>query len=86
MELLQQEQTYKDISMVLQQRYPGERGFSEMSVRRFYSRLVFSWFLDLCGYFGNAREKPTRKTCFFCEKKRLNPRIYQAKFFLAAFL
>ena len=34
--LLQQEQTYKDISMVLQQRYPGERGFSEMSVRHFY--------------------------------------------------
>lgn len=29
-------QTCKDISMVLQQRYPGERGFSEMSVHHFY--------------------------------------------------
>ena len=36
MALLQQEKTYKYITMVLQQRCPGERGFSEMSVRRFY--------------------------------------------------
>ena len=33
---LQEEQTYKDISMVLQQKYLEERGFSEMSIRRFY--------------------------------------------------
>ena len=36
MELLQEELIYKDVSMVLQQIYPGEKGFSEMSVRHFY--------------------------------------------------
>ena len=34
--LLQQLQTYKYTSRVLQQRYPGERGFSEMSVCLFH--------------------------------------------------
>ena len=38
-------------------------------------RLVLSQFLDLCGYLGNGKEKPTRKTCFSREKKRLTPRI-----------
>ena len=45
-----------------------------------------SRFLDLCGNLGNGKEKPTRKTCFSREKKRLTPRINQAKFCLAAFL
>ena len=36
MVLLQQQQTYKYTSMVLQQRYPGERGFSEMSICLFH--------------------------------------------------
>ena len=50
------------------------------------SRLVFSRFFDNRGNLGNDKEKPTRKTCFSREKKRLTPRIYQAKFCLAAFL
>ena len=40
------------------------------------NRLVFSRFLDLCGNLGIVKEKPTRKTCFSHEKKRLAPRIY----------
>ena len=44
-------------------------------------RLVFSQFLDLRGNFGNVKEKPTRKTCFSREKKRLTLRIYLAKFY-----
>ena len=50
------------------------------------ARLVFSRFFDIRGNLGNVIEKPTRKTCFSHEKKRLAPRIYQAKFCLAAFL
>ena len=49
-------------------------------------RLVFSRFLDLRRNLGIVKEKPTRKTCFSREKKCLAPRIYQAKFCLAAFL
>ena len=49
-------------------------------------RLVFSRFLDLWGNLGIVKEKPTRKTCFSREKKRLAPCIYQAKFCRAAFL
>ena len=49
-------------------------------------RLVFSRFFDIHGNLGNVKEKPTRKTCFSREKKRLALRIYQAKFCLAAFL
>ena len=48
--------------------------------------LVFSRFLDLRGNLGIVKEKPTSKTCFFLEKKRLAPHIYQAKFCLAVFL
>ena len=51
-----------------------------------WRRQVFSWFLDLCVNLEIVKEKPTRKTCFSREKKRLAPRIYQAKFYLAAFL
>ena len=43
-------------------------------------------FFDIRGKLGNAKEKPTRKTCFSREKKRLAPRIYLAKFCQAAFL
>ena len=43
-------------------------------------RLVFSRFFDICGNLGNAKEKPTRKTCFSREMKRLALRIYLAKF------
>ena len=43
-------------------------------------RLVFSRFFDLRGNLGIVKEKPTRKTCFSHEKKRLTPRIYLAKF------
>ena len=49
-------------------------------------RLVFSRFLDLNRNLGNVKEKPTRKTCFSCERKRLAPRVYQAKFYLPAIL
>ena len=48
-------------------------------------RLVFSRFFDIRGNLGNVKEKPTRKTCFSHEKKRLAPSIYQAKFCVAAF-
>ena len=48
-------------------------------------RLIFSRFLDLRGNLGIVKEKPTRKTYFSREKKRLPPRIYQAKFCLVAF-
>ena len=51
-----------------------------------YIFLPVYFFLDLRGNLGIVREKPTRKTCFCREKKRLAPRIYQAKFCLAAFL
>ena len=51
-----------------------------------HSRLVFSRFLDLRVNLGSVKEKLTRKTYFPREKKRLAPRIYQAKFCLAAFL
>ena len=43
-------------------------------------RLVFSRFLDLRGSLGNVKVKPTTKTCFSHEKKRLAPSIYLAKF------
>ena len=49
-------------------------------------RPVFSWFFDIRGNLGNVKEKLARKTCFSREKKRLAPRIYQAKFCRAAFL
>ena len=56
--------------------------------------LLMAFPLDyyLVGFFicaeisGMLKEKPTRKTCFSREKKRLAPRICQAKFCLAAFL
>ena len=49
-------------------------------------RLVFSRFFDICGNLGNAKEKPTRKTCFLREMKRLALHIYLAKFCWAVFL
>ena len=49
-------------------------------------RLVFSRFLDLRGNPRIVKAKPTKKTCFSRETKRLAPRIYQAKFCLAGFL
>ena len=36
------------------------------------NRLVFSRLFDICGNLGNAKEKPTRKTCFSREMKRLD--------------
>ena len=51
-----------------------------------FHRLVFSRFLDLGGNLGIVKEKPTRKTCFSREKKRIASPIYQAKFCMAAFL
>ena len=39
-------------------------------------RLVFSRFLNLRGNLGIVKEKPTRKTCFSREKKRLAQRVY----------
>ena len=44
------------------------------------ARLVFSRFFDIRGNLGNVKEKPTRKTCFSREMKRLALRIYLAKF------
>ena len=41
--------------------------------------LVFSRFFDFRGNLGNVKEKPTRKTCFCREMKRLTLRIYLAK-------
>ena len=38
-------------------------------------RLVFSRFFYIRGNLGNVIEKPTRKTCFSREKRRLSPRI-----------
>ena len=49
-------------------------------------RLVFSRFMELRGNLGIVKEKPTGKTFFSREKKRLAPRIYQTRFCLAAFL
>ena len=51
-----------------------------------YSRLVFSRFFYFRGNLRTVTEKLTRKICFSRKKKRLAPRIYQAKFCLAAFL
>ena len=58
----------------------------KISSKPYPYRLVFSRFFDICGNLGNVKEKPTRKTCFSRERKGLAPRIYQAKFCLAAFL
>ena len=49
-------------------------------INRVSGRLVFSRFFDIRGNLGNAKEKPTRKTCFSREMKRLALRIYLAKF------
>ena len=43
-------------------------------------RLVFSRFFDIRRNLGNVKEKPTRKTCFSREMKRLALRIYLANF------
>ena len=43
-------------------------------------RLVFTRFFDSHGNLGNVKEKPTRKTYFSPEKKRLTVRIYLANF------
>ena len=43
-------------------------------------RLVFSRFFDIRVNLGNVKEKPTRKTYFSREMKRLVLRIYLAKF------
>ena len=67
-----------------------------LAIHRDNIRLVFSRFLNLRVYLGSrflnlpvylgiVKEKPTRKTCFSRKKKRLAPRIYQAKFCLSAF-
>ena len=48
--------------------------------------LVYSHFLELHGNLENVKGKPTKKTCFSSEKKRLTERIYETKFCLAAFL
>ena len=45
----------------------------------FNHRLVFSRFFDFRGNLGNVKEKPTRKTCFCREMKRLALCIYLAK-------
>ena len=50
-------QTYKDISMVLQQRYPGERGFSEMSVHHFYGSKGLTTNNEVASITSNAVEK-----------------------------
>ena len=44
------------------------------------ARLVFNRFFSIHENFRNAKEKPTRKTCFFREMKRLALRIYLSKF------
>ena len=56
-----------------------------MEVSKGEYRLVFSQCLNLRGNLGIVKEKPTRKTCFSREKECLAPRVYQAKFYLAAF-
>ena len=40
------------------------------------TRLVFSQLFDLHENLGNLKEKPTRKTYFSREKRRLTPRCY----------
>ena len=49
-------------------------------INRVSSRLVFSRFFDIRGNLGNAKEKPTRKTCLSREMKHLALCIYLAKF------
>ena len=41
----------------------------------YVNRLVFCRLLDLRGNLGIVKEKPTRKTCFSHEKKRLAPHL-----------
>ena len=43
-------------------------------------RLVFSQFFDIRGNLGNAKEKPSRKTCLSCKMKRLALSINLANF------
>ena len=76
-------------SYVVLEKIPTETTiFAIRNFAQYYGchRLVFSRFFDLRGNLLNVKEKPTRKTCFSREKKRLAPRIYQAKFCLAAIL
>ena len=54
--------------------------FSELASVYDPVRLVFSRFFDIRGNLGNVKEKPTRKTCFSREMKRLALSIYLAKF------
>ena len=49
-------------------------------INRVSARLVFSRFFDIRRNLGNAKEKPTRKTCLSREMKRLALCIYLAKF------
>ena len=49
---------------------------SEQRFPRLAFRIFGFLFLDLRGNLGTVKEKPTRKTCFSREKKRLATRIY----------
>ena len=44
-----------------------------------YTKLVFTWHLNLRGNLGNVEENPARKISFSNEKKRLASCIYQVK-------
>ena len=56
------------------------RGCYENEKNKYITRLVFSRFFDIRENLGHIKEKPTRKTCFSRETKRLGLRIYLAKF------
>ena len=62
-----------------------ERLKNTIDLLLFYGEYFYG-FSESVGSLGILKEKPTRKTCFSHEKKRLARRIYQAKFCLAAFL
>ena len=65
--------------------YGISRGCYENEKIKYITRLVFSRFFDIRENLGHIKEKPTRKTCFSREMKRLDLRIYLAKFYWAAF-
>ena len=68
---LKQQLKHQDIAWGLYKVYNKDNITASLTLFWCLYRLVFSRFLDLCESLGIVKEKPTRKTCFSREKKRL---------------
>ena len=63
--LLQKRCTYKDISKILKERYPGTKGLSEMSVRRYMERRNLSTIVSKEHVFATV-SSAVAQVCIFC--------------------